>query len=70
MSDLIDRAAEEEALFLAEALAKHHHEPAKTGSYSHCEDCGEPIPEARRKAVPGCTRCIVCQTYLEEGFPG
>ena len=69
MSDLIDRAAEEEALFLAEALSKHP-APKTTGSYSHCEDCGGPIPEARRKAVPGCTRCIVCQTYLEEGFLG
>ena len=26
-----------------------------------CEDCGEPIPEARRQAVPGARRCVVCQ---------
>lgn len=30
-----------------------------------CEDCGEPIPEARRKAMPGCRRCIDCQTLHE-----
>ncbi len=26
-----------------------------------CEDCGEPIPEARRQAVPGVRRCVSCQ---------
>jgi phage/conjugal plasmid C-4 type zinc finger TraR family protein len=26
-----------------------------------CEDCGEPIPEARREAVPGVRRCVACQ---------
>ncbi|WP_246797781.1 TraR/DksA C4-type zinc finger protein [Burkholderia perseverans] len=27
--------------------------------------CGEPIPEARRLAVPGCQFCIECQTRRE-----
>ena len=26
-----------------------------------CEDCGEPIPEARRRALPGVRRCVPCQ---------
>ena len=26
-----------------------------------CEDCGAPIPEARRKAVPGVRLCVACQ---------
>ena len=26
-----------------------------------CEECGEAIPEARRKAVPGVRLCIACQ---------
>ncbi len=26
-----------------------------------CIECGEPIPEARRKAVPGVTTCVSCQ---------
>jgi len=30
-------------------------------SLSHCEECGETIPEARRKAVPGVRLCISCQ---------
>lgn len=27
-----------------------------------CVDCGEDIPEARRKALPGVTTCIGCQS--------
>ncbi|MFO0568016.1 MAG: DksA/TraR family C4-type zinc finger protein [Polyangiaceae bacterium] len=29
---------------------------------SHCEECGEEIPLARRQAVPGVRRCIECQS--------
>lgn len=28
---------------------------------SHCEDCEAPIPEARRRAVPGVRLCVTCQ---------
>ncbi|MFS1540017.1 MAG: TraR/DksA C4-type zinc finger protein [Candidatus Phlomobacter fragariae] len=31
----------------------------------HCEDCGKPIPEARRIASPGCMRCVDCQSLWE-----
>lgn len=34
-------------------------------SEEFCEDCGEPIPEKRRKEVAGCDRCFFCQTKLE-----
>lgn len=30
-----------------------------------CIDCEEPIPADRRKAVPGCERCIECQADFE-----
>jgi phage/conjugal plasmid C-4 type zinc finger TraR family protein len=30
-------------------------------SLSHCEECDAPIPEARRKAVPGVRLCVACQ---------
>ncbi|MDD5539201.1 MAG: TraR/DksA C4-type zinc finger protein [Candidatus Marinimicrobia bacterium] len=30
-----------------------------------CIKCGEPIPYARQKAVPGCMLCIRCQAELE-----
>lgn len=35
-------------------------------SATHCEECGEPIPEARRKAI-ACKYCLSCQTALETG---
>jgi phage/conjugal plasmid C-4 type zinc finger TraR family protein len=31
-----------------------------------CEDCDEEIPLRRRQAVPGCIRCIECQTLYEK----
>lgn len=34
--------------------------PAGAG-LSHCAECEEPIPEARRLAIPGVKLCIHCQ---------
>lgn len=34
--------------------------PAGPGR-SHCQDCGEPIPLARRQAMPGARLCLACQ---------
>jgi phage/conjugal plasmid C-4 type zinc finger TraR family protein len=28
---------------------------------THCENCGTPIPEARRAAIPGVRLCVPCQ---------
>ena len=41
-------------------------------SLSHCAECGEPISEARRAAIPGVKLCIDCQqerdgTYRPRG---
>ncbi len=38
----------------------------KGESLMHCEECGQEIPEARRKAVPGVRLCISCQSELDE----
>jgi len=35
-------------------------------SLTHCEECEEPIPEARRKAMPGVRFCVRCQLELEK----
>lgn len=69
MSDIIDRASEQEAAFLADALCRAQRPSENAVSAEECEDCGIAIPEARRKAVPGCTRCVFCQTYHEHGYP-
>ncbi len=35
-------------------------------SLTHCTECGEEIPEARRQAVPGVRFCVRCQEELEK----
>lgn len=35
--------------------------PAGEGE-THCRECGEEIPEARRRALPGATTCVACQS--------
>ncbi|HPF73035.1 MAG TPA: DksA/TraR family C4-type zinc finger protein [Xanthomonadaceae bacterium] len=33
---------------------------------AHCEECDAPIPEARRRAVPGVRLCINCQEAVDQ----
>ena len=33
---------------------------------AHCEECGKPIPRARREAVPGVRLCIDCQAERDQ----
>ena len=35
-------------------------------SLTHCEECEEIIPDARRKAIPGVRLCIDCQSAFEK----
>lgn len=35
-------------------------------SLTHCLECGEAIPEARRKAIPGVQTCVGCQSRREK----
>lgn len=69
MKDIIDRANELAEMERERALAKHQQNRAGC-SATHCEDCDEPIPTARRKMVQGCTRCIDCQQIYEHKQKG
>lgn len=33
---------------------------------ANCQECDEPIPEARRRAVPGVRMCVSCQQAADE----
>lgn len=66
--DLFDRATENEELHRKVSVDAARHKQATGQSYSHCEACGKVIPDARRKAVPGCHRCIACQSDYERGM--
>ncbi len=35
-------------------------------SLEFCEECGEPIPEARRRAMPGVRLCLACQEEADK----
>ncbi|KUJ85745.1 hypothetical protein AVO45_01820 [Ruegeria marisrubri] len=37
-------------------------------SLTHCAECEEPIPEARRVALPGVKLCIDCQQERDAAF--
>ena len=42
-------------------LAARARMPAGEGT-THCIECGEEIPEARRLALPGARTCVPCQS--------
>lgn len=35
-------------------------------SLEFCEECEEPIPEARRRVVPGVRLCVQCQEEVDQ----
>ena len=46
---------------IADELARLKTRQAPAGeSLTHCADCEEPIPEPRRRAIPGVKLCIDC----------
>ncbi|WP_211249603.1 TraR/DksA C4-type zinc finger protein [Microvirgula aerodenitrificans] len=63
--DQFDQAQALEARHREVALTAHRERAARP-SLSHCADCGDAIPEPRRLAAPGCTRCITCQSSHEK----
>ena len=75
MTDIYDRASELEERFRRIAMEEQQ-QRAGLGladqwdklSATHCEadDCGVPIPEARRQALPGVKFCIDCQSLNEK----
>ncbi|HHX2533184.1 TraR/DksA family transcriptional regulator [Neisseria sp. P0009.S001] len=66
MTDIFDRAAELEQKQRDYWLLKHKEQFDPTPSAYECEECGEPISEARRQAVSGCRCCISCQEEIEK----
>ena len=70
MTDFFDRAQALELQLREDALrdqARRAGLAGKTGADSATEcDCGALIPEARRWAVPGCQRCVKCQSIYEQ----
>ena len=51
---------------IADELARLRARQGPSGeSLTHCADCDEPIPEARRAAIPGVKLCVECASELQ-----
>jgi phage/conjugal plasmid C-4 type zinc finger TraR family protein len=50
---------------IADAIKRAREQLSSGPGRSQCEECGETIPEARRKAVPGVRLCIGCQAEAD-----
>ncbi|MFA7174987.1 MAG: TraR/DksA family transcriptional regulator [Kiritimatiellia bacterium] len=64
--DQFDKAQQLDALYLEHAINAVLTVPEGGPGQVVCIDCGEEIPEKRRSAVPGCTRCLDCQQLYEQ----
>ncbi len=51
---------------LDDALAAARQNLPSGESARECAECGEPIPEARRRALPGVQLCIACQEEADK----
>lgn len=66
MTDIIDLAQHQQEQILAAQLSAQLRSGRQTGhSRTHCEACGDPIPERRRQSLPGVTLCPVCADWQE-----
>ncbi|MFM5815281.1 TraR/DksA family transcriptional regulator [Aeromonas dhakensis] len=64
--DDIDRANHHAASMLAAQLTNQVGKGRYQGESLHqCEECDDPIPEGRRRHIPGVRLCVPCQTRLE-----
>jgi phage/conjugal plasmid C-4 type zinc finger TraR family protein len=46
---------------IKDAIQRARSQVPKGPSLKRCQECGEEIPQARRKAVPGVRLCVPCQ---------
>lgn len=63
--EIIEQSQVYQERFNQLALQRQLDSMPKGESATECENCGDDIPEDRRKAYPGCKRCISCQQQHE-----
>lgn len=64
--DIVDQAQARQEEELARHIAAARGKAGRgAASARECEDCGNPIPDARRRAAPGCRTCIECARVAE-----
>lgn len=52
-----------------DALQRVRRELPAGESLAECEACGAPIPEGRRRALPGVRLCVTCQEAQDADRP-
>ncbi|RMC36566.1 DksA/TraR family C4-type zinc finger protein [Paracoccus alkanivorans] len=60
-----DAVNEQIEISTAEAIARakaRAARPQDVASAEFCAECDEPIPQARREAIPGVQLCVTCQS--------
>ncbi len=65
--DVADCAQRSEGWLLKAGIDSYRINNTDINETIECIDCEEIIPAARRKAAPGCERCIDCQEVYEKG---
>ena len=65
MADIADIANDIEQARIQRILSSRP-QPIDQVSAMDCEECGAPIPQARRLALPGVATCVHCQTLNED----
>lgn len=53
---------------IEDAIARARGEIPRGESLDECEECGAPIPQARREAIPGVRLCIMYSLSAGERF--
>jgi phage/conjugal plasmid C-4 type zinc finger protein, TraR family len=64
--DDIDRLQEQDDARLQRRLAEISRELERAADDIYCVECGEEIPEERRRLLPNATRCVDCQNMFEK----
>lgn len=64
MTEIIDQASALEEMMREQAIQAHRINRDAVSAVK-CEECGDKLQEARRKAYPGCTMCVDCQGEQE-----
>ena len=63
--DIVDRALVVENMTRDGAIARARAAVPRGDGAVECRECGEVIPAARRRALPGVVFCVECQRALE-----
>ncbi|WP_370612862.1 TraR/DksA family transcriptional regulator [Citrobacter portucalensis] len=63
-AELIYQASALEEMMRDHAIQAHRLNHSAV-SATHCVECSDRLSKERRKAYPGCTMCVECQSNME-----